>query len=613
MALKYYLEFIDLVGILHRAEINDPNYNDSPIQVNGYVEISSGNVDSPIECIRGTGLKLILDANTNLTFSDLYSENERTFKVTYIRDGLTEFVGFLNPEGLFEDYVSDKWTITLICADGLSFLKNLSYVDNDTGEQFRGKQSELEIISNCLKRTDLRRNFNTSIGISYTGQTPNTNVLAETYLNAERFLKDDNQDTIMNCDEVLRSVLEKYNAVVQFFQGEWYIYRPIELFNFTSRIFYSYDFTSAPLSPTTKEIDFTYNIGSQIDGFNPFWANTNQQKRIKNSIGAYRINLKYGLIRNALANEFLESDNGVLFNYTINDPSLISFPPEEQGINIAGSASTVIVATSDPITVSNIDAFEVQFVNKSGNDTGTPFVVNNRIGYRVKVSNVTDTFYMSSSGGWTSSIVSIDVDTIFESFTAATIQSDTVPINGQLTVEIQDSLQTASGFFVFVNKISVRPITSTDTGIRGENHSFEKTVNPSTKILDTKEIFNGDIPSDLYDGTIYKSDEITPTDTWLRDGFTTPNPILRIMGEDTMSMFQAPSIEFKGDIYGFIPYMSRIIINNNDGIYVPIEYAYNIKQNTIRLKLRQIYGFFSGITYEFNFDYGNVVDPTIRG
>lgn len=613
MALKYYLEFIDLVGVLHRAEINDPNYNDNPIQVNGYVEISSGNVDSPIECIRGTGLKLILDANTNLTFSDLYSENERTFKVTYIRDGLTEFVGFLNPEGLFEDYVSDKWTITLICADGLSFLKNLSYVDNDTGEQFRGKQSELEIISNCLKRTDLRRNFNTSIGISYTGQTPNTNVLAETYLNAERFLKDDNQDTIMNCDEVLRSVLEKYNAVVQFFQGEWYIYRPIELFNFTSRIFYSYDFTSAPLSPTTKEIDFTYNIGSQIDGFNPFWANTNQQKRIKNSIGAYRINLKYGLIRNALANEFLESDNGVLFNYTINDPSLISFPPEEQGVNIAGSASTVIVATSDPITVSNIDAFEVQFVNKSGNDTGTPFVVNNRIGYRVKVSNVTDTFYMSSSGGWTSSIVSIDVDTIFESFTAATIQSDTVPINGQLTVEIQDSLQTASGFFVFVNKISVRPITSTDTGIRGENHSFEKTVNPSTKILDTKEIFNGDIPSDLYDGTIYKSDEITPTDTWLRDGFTTPNPILRIMGEDTMSMFQAPSIEFKGDIYGFIPYMSRIIINNNDGIYVPIEYAYNIKQNTIRLKLRQIYGFFSGITYEFNFDYGNVVDPTIRG
>ena len=611
MALKYFLEYIDVENILHRCEIDNPDYVGFPIEINGYVSLSSGNVTSPIECIRGTGLKLFLDASIDLTFDDLYSENDRTFKVTYIRDSRIEFIGFLNPEGLFEDYVSNRWVITLICADGMSFLKNLSYVDNDTGDAFRGKQSELDIIANCLKRTNLGINFNTSIGISYTGQTSNTNVLAETFLNAERFLKDDNQDTIMNCDEVLRSVLEKYNAIVIFYQGEWVILRPIELFNFTARDFYSYD--SNGVSTGTKEIDFNFDIGSQIDGFYPHWANANQQKRLKNSIGAYRINCKYGLIRNVLPNEFLESDAGNLFNYTINQPSLISFPASEQGVNIAGSAGTVIVATSDPITVSNIDAFEVTFVNKSGNDTGTPFVVNNKIGYRVKVTDGVDTFYMNSSGGWTSSIVSIDLDTLFESFTGVSINSDTVPINGQLTVEIQDSLQTASGFFVFVNRIALRTITSTDSGIRGENHTFQRIENPSSKIQPTKQIFNADIPSDLYDGTIYKSNGITPTETWNRTGISEQKAILRIMGEDTMSMFQKPSIEFKGDLYGFIPYMSRITINNNNGVYTPIEYEYNIQKNITTVKFREIFGFLdSDIDYNFDFDYGNVVDPTIR-
>ena len=60
--------------------------------------------------------------------------------------------------------------------------------------------------------------------------------------------------------------------------------------------------------------------------------------------------------------------------------------------------------------------------------------------------------------------------------------------------------------------------------------------------------------------------------------------------------------------------MSRVIIDQNDGIYIPIEYSYNIKENTTKLKLRQIFGILgTDINYEFTFDYGNVVDPTIQG
>ena len=81
MALKYFLEYTDFENILHRVEIDEPDYTGVETEVTGYVSLQSGNVNSPIECIRGTGLKLYLDANVNLTFSDLYSENERYFKV----------------------------------------------------------------------------------------------------------------------------------------------------------------------------------------------------------------------------------------------------------------------------------------------------------------------------------------------------------------------------------------------------------------------------------------------------------------------------------------------------------------------------------------------------
>lgn len=612
MALKYFFEYTDVENILHRCEIDDPDYTDIAIEVNGYVVLNSGNVDSPIECIRGTGLKVFLDASTDLTFSDLYSENDRNFKVTYIRNSVTEFVGFLNPEGLFEDYVQDRWLITLVCADGLSFLKNLSYVDNTTNERFTGKQSELEIVANCLKRTDLDLNINTSIGISYTGQTSDTNVLAETYLNAERFLKEDNQQTVMNCDEVLRSVLEKYNAIVIFRNGEWYILRPIELFNFTARTFYRYDSDGVALSPTTQETDFTTTLGSQIDGYYPHWANENQQKRIKNSIGAYRINYKYGQVTNVLDNPTLISSGGVLSGYTINEPTLIDFPPSEQGVYIKGSVSNVSVAISDSVVVSAQDTIEFEAIQKSG--ISTPFFLsNNDISYRVKVNDGATDYYLKGDGTWTTTITNLTIDVYFQIENRLIIQSDLIPVNGNLTVDIRDSRETGASDFVEVISLYIRPTTEDVTGVKGEIHTFQRIAAPSSKKLPNKTIYNGDTPSDLYIGTIYESDETTPTETWFRDGTAGADPILRIMGEDTMSMFQSPSIEFKGDIYGFIPYMSRILINNQDGIYIPIEYQYDISKNITSLKLRQIFGLLgSDIDYTYEFDYGNVVEPTIE-
>ncbi len=638
MALKYYFEYIDLKGILHRCDIEVPNYTDEPIEVTGYAELTSGSVTDALECIRGTGLKLFLDASVDRKYEELYLVQDDEIKVTYVRDSITEFIGFLNPEGMYEDYVSDKWTLSLLCADGLSFLKNKAYVNNETGDNFTGKETELNIISNCLRRTGLDIDINTSIGLGYHGMNDDLlsgatyNVLTRVYLNSERFLKDADNSTTMSCDEVLRTVLEKYNAVLSFYQGAWHIYRPIDLFANETRTFFTYNSFGSASTSGTKEVNLRKDLGSNINGFYPCWAENNQQKRVKNSVGAQRIHFSYGLLQNIVKNPYLLNTGSgftnpssfVIEDWTIELPLLVGYATDDSlypqgdgsvrldGISIKSFSGTNIVVKSSLINVTEGDRFEILFVQKSASITSNVpiFVQNNQIGYRVKLTNSVDTYYLSKDGFWVSSIDSIDVPTRFVGFESKIVASESIPITGQIQIQIQDAKNPG---FVYISRIEMKAITEA----KGETHTHEKILNPSSKIPPVKKVFIGDVLSDLYLGTMYKEDQATPTTVWYREGKESIEsmPVLRLMGIDYMVMYFYPYLEFTGSIYGYIPYLSSVTIDGIDGVFVIIEYRYNIKRNVTNLKLIQINGERdSGLYYDYEQVYSDDVPlPTIRG
>jgi hypothetical protein len=158
-----------------------------------------------------------------------------------------------------------------------------------------------------------------------------------------------------------------------------------------------------------------------------------------------------------------------------------------------------------------------------------------------------------------------------------------------------------------------------DSGnVEGEIHTFQRLTKPSAQIKDIKEVATGDNTTDLYYGTIYKTDSTTPTETWFRKGITEAKPILRIMGEELMRMNQLPTRVFSGGVYGYISYLSVLTINNQSGKYMILEYSYDTYLNRIEMRSRQILGDelsdqdTDGF-YELTFDNGNVVKPTIRG
>ena len=582
MALKYWFEFTDLESVAHRVEISDTTFTGDSTQIYGSCSLDYSETKDTLEPVRGSGLQIDLEANSALTFYDLYSEEERTFSVVYTRANEILFNGWLSPEGIYESLVSDKWIISLDCTDGLGFLKNLSYVEDATGLNFVGKQSLLEIVVNCLKRTKTPQNILTSVKIYYDGLDQTLNTFDNVYFNANRFIKDDNNATIMNCEEVLKSVLEPFGAVITSHKGEWLIYKPNSLVDSSSQIFFTYDNLGVALSPTTRTIDFALGLGSQIDNYYPHHANGNQQKTIKSAIGAYRINYKYGKI-----------------NYFNNEDIIV-----------------ILTTTGETTKVS------------------TPFDVNENLRLNFNFKNRVETdpsFFVTAVNLYI--LVQVAGDDYFYNGTDTWIKGSPISINLPKTNDITYELPAIPENGVFYSYVdfaggSGDPLeggalignwnvysTSTQIDLKGENHTFQRTLKPSSKIKDVKEMFVGDDPKDAYVGTIYKNDELTPTDNWTRQGASETKPLLKIMGEERMKMYSKPLQVYKGDVYGYFNYLSLVTINGLTGKFMPTTYSYNALSNITSLELTEVLNtdILSDVDYQFTFDYGNVVEPTIKG
>tara|TARA_R100001244_G_scaffold132094_1_gene107024 strand:+ start:808 stop:2550 length:1743 start_codon:yes stop_codon:yes gene_type:complete len=580
MALKYWFEFKDVKEITHRVEISNQDFEGDFIQIYGSCSLEYSETKDTLEPIRGSGLKIDLEADSDLTFYDLYSEEERTFSVVYRRDNEILFNGWLSPEGIYESLVSDKWVISLDCTDGLGFLKNLSYVEDATGLNFVGKQSLLEIIVNCLKRTKTPQNILTSVNIYYDGLSQTLDVFDNVYFNANRFIKDDNNTTVMDCEEVLKSVLEPFGAVLTAYKGEWLIYKPNLLVDSTSETFFAYDSLGVALGTPSRTIDFAFALGSQIDSYYPHHANGNQQKTIKSSIGAYRINYKYGLVKGLIP----------IDNFTLSGSS-------------GGFLSTTKLISADTRLRLSVRTTS-NFLNNEGFSSDVV----------LKITDGTDTYYYNGSD-WVVSFAQMALLTV-GNFVSDVLRT---PILGNISISIP-GVNTYANYLsetgeVYVSfSIDIVP-AGTDQEKKGENHTFQRENKPSSKIKDIKKVFNGDNDSDIYVGTIYKADETTTTELWTRFGTSETKPILQIMGEERMKMYSKPLQVYKGDVYGYFNYLSLVTINGLTGKFMPTTYSYDALSNITSLELTEVLNsdILSDVEYELTFDYGNVVEPTIRG
>jgi hypothetical protein len=615
-SLIYFAEYTDPENIDYYIRIYKKGFTGTAIQINGYGVLKYGNAKDLLDPIRGNGLELNLEADLSLTLEDLYSEEENVFSVLFLRGNKLLFEGFLKPDGIYQSFVSERWMLSLTCVDGLGILKDLAFV-KPNGFPFIGKMSALDIIFNCLQRTNLNLPINTSVNIFYEGLSPTDllDPLTEINLSVDRFIKEDN-DTIMNCQEVISSVLNLFNANICQNNGEWFIYKANEVLRNPLVKFRRYLKNTNGFDKIVTK-NFAFTLGSHINRRYPHHAGGNQQIEIKGSVSSLRVNYKYGFAKSLITNPNFNHVGLDYGGWTLPNENLIILDPlKTQGLmtrtKLGGFVDPPLfaIAESNPISLNINDTISI---NLRANIFNSPF--GGEAMFKVTNTNIDGAIdYLKQDGSWTAT----DTKIVFAVDPIMNVTVKTLPLRhtGEIRVTAHEAIQRQASQLGGIYELTFTDVQNTSTtasnGSIGESHTVQRQNRPSSIVADSIEIFNGDSASLIYQGAIYKNDLVTPTTKWFRRGFTESKPILQIVGEDNLRISQNAAKIFSGDAYGLVPYLSVITIDGIQGVFMPIEWSYNTKSNIVTLKLLE--GFTSelnDIKYTLTLDYGNTVKPTI--
>jgi len=635
MAVKYIIEYKNHVQDFFKILISNDEYTGEPIEVRGHANITKPKTKL-LHALRGRGLRLFLEASIDLDFTDLYSDKETDFKVDFYRNGSELFKGFVKPDGLYADFISERWQITLDCIDGLGILKNLRFV-KEGGFPFQGLMTEFDIIYNCLKRTSLDLPINTKIGITreFTRPYPGKDVLTQTKLNTERFYKTSGGETkedIMDCEEVLKSILEKYNAVIEQHDGEWFIYRPIELIGEyltpETEGNYPYHRYEQGRFVTLRSLTIDQKIGSQVNDFYPHHANENQRIEINGAVSAFRVKYDYGLVSGLISNNnFKRDSNNEIPGWFISGTAFFeenSFIengfPTRLVWNWGVYASNSQLKLNVPLSVDENDLLKFYYSYfKTELFTGVRLMIKS-------VSNNNEVLYAYNDYGntvWKEEIrlytIGSGLDTYMESSLLEGFFNIQAPNDGRIYIEIWNPMQFEDGSNVtqpefnqaILNYLKINPSDKEKTK-EGEWHTAYRDPANSSNVEDTKEVFNGDMDSDIYVGAIKKLDN-TNTQNWRRRGVIENKEILELMVLDRIIIQNKPQKVFSGDVYGYLPGLSLLNIDNLGGNFYPLSYEYDSLNNICKFESNEIFNedLEDEIEHEKTYDRSNVIKPTI--
>ncbi len=203
------------------------------------------------------------------------------------------------------------------------------------------------------------------------------NIFDIMYLNADRYYQSNSEP--MDCENVLKSILQLFNATLIQHNGEWFIYRTIDLIEdgtLFTRYVEGLQFELFDLNPGIT-------IGSQINNFEIFHCNSNQKKSIAPSVQAYRVTYQYGNANSVFLNSELKlSGSGLNIDgwHVENVDGMVYRNNDGKGLT-----SKTFTGNSDPLLISlnqSIDINQgavikliIRFANENINSVGLRFAI----------------------------------------------------------------------------------------------------------------------------------------------------------------------------------------------------------------------------------------------
>ena len=646
----------------------DPN---PVININGTVILDYPKIKNITTMLRPSQLLMTFNVDVDDTWYLVFTETvgDAKFPVTLKRNGAQIWFGYVKVDGFIQSYVADRWVINLQAIDGLGYLQNKAFNNptaiGTTGEieyiPYEGMFNEIIIIAQVLKRTG---NFNKGFIIwefdlifNKTGETTppisstDRKALENTFVNASNFRNDDNDNTVFDCKKVLEAILLKYGACIFQFEDRWHIMRVNSFWTGESvKSYKRYNFVGE-LVETVVDAPIGKILGSQVNLFNPHHAGANQQIEYDSTLGGYKVLYKYGFAGSILLNSGLlhdlqeigscpewigidysritfwrpyETADGTKYRPRfdgLNDGNNEIFPPR-QLILVSNSSETISKNLSLKITFKIFFEFAISNRNHKGK------AIVRFDGFDGSV------WWLAQSGEWINRTETgtLYVDTAF--IEASTYSGGTnltintsyttsqTPVDGTITVSLFNT-QTWGGpetpFTTYFQFQDVE-ITAENLNIDAESHTTIRKINETSVIDDELEITVGDGTSDAYTSAIETIDDLN-TINWYKIRFGGivsiygPQLLLEILSLDRMRMSGGNSQVFSGGIYGYLPYLGVLTIDNVKGLFMTISYSWDLRNNVITATHQRIFlsDNYVDLDYTYRLESDVVVKPTIEG
>jgi hypothetical protein len=246
---KYFVAFCNPLGQSCRVSIKQDGFVGVPTELVGqedpFVVAYDNSDDFKFKAIieSEASINLVFNDDT-LSFSELWTSNERTFKVESTIEGVLDWTGFIIPEGFDYNLKGGSYEAVLIARDGLATLEGILFKTEDN--QFYGFQdfgfNDGEMYPFILVLTEILRKLDLGIDIwtlvDYYEQTMlNLNVdsresdpLALSFVNVKTYINDTDRTDIAyfedvneawDCQKIIENICNIWGSRLYQENGVW--------------------------------------------------------------------------------------------------------------------------------------------------------------------------------------------------------------------------------------------------------------------------------------------------------------------------------------------------------------------------------------------------------
>lgn len=359
---KWRLEYIDRINKTHKTEIREKNYS-------GAVTNVEGGVPATVYRLRGEGerekflpvlpgeIETQFISTTEGQFQSIYTNDPDKYRLVHTIDGSVVWTGKVLTNQYEESYVNPPYPISIIATDGLPELNDILFLD-DFGNRLYGDFKQINVIAFILRKLKLGLSIRSACNIyaSTMNKTASDDPLDQAYVDVSRYYLIKENPT---CGEVLKWILEAYNAQIIQWNNVWNIVRIEE--RYTDFDYRQYDSNGTYVSNSTytalKELKNSSYNNRMV------WANQNQQLRIMPGYGSIRLLYDLGNRKNVFKNGDFKLKSKYIYDLAIDD-SQVQLVPDLSGFEIIKTDDTGIYVGYEDLKEGNIS---VVFTSNSTN------------------------------------------------------------------------------------------------------------------------------------------------------------------------------------------------------------------------------------------------------